>query len=71
MMLFPDASKQNFPLQLRRKVVVVGVLLTYFVFKTRETGRFQTLLTLTAGPGSGHTVVKESHRAVPVGSADA
>lgn len=49
-------------------MVVVGVLLTSFVLRMRETGRFQTLLTLTAGPASGHTVVEEPCRAVPVGT---
>lgn len=65
MMLFPtiatlNRSKQHFLLQLRRNVVVVGVLLMFFVLRARETGKFQMLLTLTAGPGGGHTLVEET-----------
>lgn len=60
----------EFLLQLTRNVVMVGVLSTSFVLSTKETGRFQMLLTLTAGPGGDHTLREGPHRVVPVGGAD-
>lgn len=50
---------------------MAGVLLTSFVLRQKETGRFHMLLTLTAGPGGGHTLMEGPRRVVPVGSADA
>ena len=60
----------EFLLQLTRNVVMVGVLSTSFVLSTKETGRFQMLLTLTAGPEGDHTLREGPHRVVPVGGAD-
>lgn len=66
-----NRREQNFLLQLRKNVVEVGVLLTSFVLRARETWRFQMLLTLIAGPEGGHTLVEGPCRAVSVGSGDA
>lgn len=62
--------EQNFLLRLIRNVVMAGVLSTSFVLGMKETGRFQMLLTLTAGPGGDHTLREGPHRVVPVGGAD-
>ena len=51
-------------------MVMAGVLSTSFVPRTKETGRFQMLLTLTAGPAGDHTLREGPHRVVPVGGAD-
>lgn len=76
-MLFPmtatlNGDKQNFLLRLGRNMVVVGVLLVFFVLRARETGKFLMLLTLTAGPGGGHTLgQKRAHQAVSTVGGDA
>lgn len=76
MMLIPtittlNRSEQNFLHQLRRNVVMIGVLLTSFVLRARKTVRLQMLLTLPAGPRGSHTHVEGPCRAVPVGGGEA